>query len=59
MTVEADDSAIDPRPAGGQDPRTEFMEGDWIKIDSDGDGLIFSHDGATGSDEGWAQETLH
>jgi ATP-dependent Clp protease ATP-binding subunit ClpB len=37
----------------------EFMEGDRIKIDSAGDGLIFSHDGATGSDEGWAQETLH
>jgi ATP-dependent Clp protease ATP-binding subunit ClpA len=40
-------------------PEGEFKEGDRIKIDSDGDGLIFSHHEATGSDEDWAQETLH
>jgi hypothetical protein len=34
----------------------EFREGDRIKIDSDGDELVFSHAGSGGAEESWAQE---
>jgi ATP-dependent Clp protease ATP-binding subunit ClpB len=37
----------------------EFKEGDRIKIDSDGDSLLFRHDGSALADESWAERTLH
>jgi ATP-dependent Clp protease ATP-binding subunit ClpB len=37
----------------------EFREGDRIRIDSDTDELLFTHAGAGGTEESWAQETLH
>ena len=37
----------------------EFREGDRIKIDSDGDELVFSHAGSGATEGSWAQETLH
>jgi ATP-dependent Clp protease ATP-binding subunit ClpB len=37
----------------------EFKEGDRIKIDSDGDSLLFLHDGSASIDESWAERTLH
>jgi hypothetical protein len=37
----------------------EFKEGDRIKIDSDGDSLLFHHDGSALADESWAERTLH
>jgi len=37
----------------------EFKEGDGVKIDADGDSLIFSHGSSTLADEQWAQGTLH
>ncbi|HTN73311.1 MAG TPA: ATP-dependent chaperone ClpB [Methylomirabilota bacterium] len=37
----------------------EFKEGDGVKIDADGDSLIFSHGKSTSADESWAERTLH
>jgi len=37
----------------------EFKEGDRIKIDSDGDEMVFRHDGSVVSNEGWEERTLH
>jgi ATP-dependent Clp protease ATP-binding subunit ClpB len=37
----------------------EFKEGDRIRIDSDGDALLFLHDGSNPVDESWTERTLH
>ncbi|MET0502362.1 MAG: ATP-dependent chaperone ClpB [Candidatus Binatia bacterium] len=37
----------------------EFKEGDGIKIDSDGNEMLFRHGGSAVSDEGWAERTIH
>ncbi|MGH7824679.1 MAG: ATP-dependent chaperone ClpB [Candidatus Binatia bacterium] len=37
----------------------EFKEGDRIKIDSDGDSLVFRHDGSAPMDDSWSERTLH
>jgi ATP-dependent Clp protease ATP-binding subunit ClpB len=37
----------------------EFKEGDRVKIDSDGEALLFSHGDPTVANEGWAERTLH
>ena len=37
----------------------EFKEGDRIKIDSDGDEMLFIHGGSVVGNEGWEERTLH
>ncbi|HZD41178.1 MAG TPA: ATP-dependent chaperone ClpB [Terriglobales bacterium] len=37
----------------------EFKEGDRVKIDSDGNELLFSHDGSVGDSDSWEARTLH
>jgi ATP-dependent Clp protease ATP-binding subunit ClpB len=37
----------------------EFKEGDRVKIDSDGEALLFGHGDPTVANEGWAERTLH
>jgi ATP-dependent Clp protease ATP-binding subunit ClpB len=37
----------------------EFKEGDRIKIDSDGNEMLFGHDGSATADESWAERTIH
>ena len=37
----------------------EFKEGDRIKIDSDGDEMLFRHGGTVVDNEGWEERTLH
>jgi ATP-dependent Clp protease ATP-binding subunit ClpB len=37
----------------------EFTEGDRIKIDSDGDKMVFRHAGSVANNEGWEERTLH
>jgi ATP-dependent Clp protease ATP-binding subunit ClpB len=37
----------------------EFKEGDRIKIDSDGDEMVFRHAGSVADNEGWEERTLH
>jgi ATP-dependent Clp protease ATP-binding subunit ClpB len=37
----------------------EFKEGDGIKIDSDGNEMLFRHGGSAVSDEGWEERTIH
>ena len=37
----------------------EFKEGDGIKIDSDGNEMLFRHGSSAASDEGWAERTIH
>jgi ATP-dependent Clp protease ATP-binding subunit ClpB len=37
----------------------EFKEGDRVKIDSDGEALIFSHGDTVSADETWSARTLH
>jgi ATP-dependent Clp protease ATP-binding subunit ClpB len=37
----------------------EFKEGDRIKIDSDGEEMLFRHGGSVVDNEGWEERTLH
>jgi ATP-dependent Clp protease ATP-binding subunit ClpB len=37
----------------------EFKEGDRIKIDADGDEMVFRHDGSVRDTESWEERTLH
>jgi ATP-dependent Clp protease ATP-binding subunit ClpB len=37
----------------------QFKEGDVVKIDSDGDALVFSRGDSMASDESWSERTLH
>jgi ATP-dependent Clp protease ATP-binding subunit ClpB len=37
----------------------EFEEGDRVKIDSDGEALLFGHGDSTVANEAWAESTLH
>jgi hypothetical protein len=37
----------------------QFKEGDVVKVDSDGDALVFSHGDARASEESWSERTLH
>jgi ATP-dependent Clp protease ATP-binding subunit ClpB len=37
----------------------QFKEGDRIKIDSDGEEMLFRHGGSVADNEGWEERTLH
>jgi ATP-dependent Clp protease ATP-binding subunit ClpB len=37
----------------------EFKEGDQIKVDADGDEMVFRHGGLMTSDQGWEERTIH
>jgi len=37
----------------------QFKEGDQVRIDADGELLVFGHSGAAVTDEGWSARTIH
>ena len=56
--LEAHDTTNDSGSLGGQDSRRGIQRGDRIKIDSDGDEMIFSHGGTVADNEGREERTL-